>query len=221
MIMVPINNITLCIKKSGTILALTFVLNACNSHQKNTTVNTDSAAYQVNATVETAQDPFEKIRDFRIDFMSPEYTSLINELKANKRLEVASSSGIEGDVSPIKVTLFRDSITNSEFLVSELNMGDEGFGIHQFFIKNDSLLKARTYAIAPNQSGSGFKVEEEILDFTTDKFEVLHRIKDVKTSDATLYNLSDVPFKKNLGNRQKLLKEYTHLFNDMKAPVKK
>ena len=206
--------------KTCIIVTVVVMLTACNSNQKSSTVTTDSAT-QTTLALNERSDPFEKIKDFTIDFYSPAYENLIKELKANKRLEVVTNTGVEGDVSPIEVTLFTDSLKNSEFLVSELNMGDEGFGIHQFYTENDALLRARTYAVAPNKTGEGFQVEEEILDFTGDKVEVRHRIKDIKTRDAVSYNLSKVPFKNATGNKQKLLKEYTNMFNDMKAPVKK
>ena len=197
------------------------ILTACNSNQKDSTVTTDSAATQTAVASEEAKDPFEKIKDFTIDFYSSEYENLIKELKNNKRLEVVSNTDVDDDVSPIEVTLFTDSLKNSEFLVSELNMGDEGFGIHQFYMENDTLLKARTYAVAPNSTGKGFQVEEEILDFKADKVEIKHRIKNIATRDTVSYSLSDIPFKNSTGNKQKLLKEYTNMFNDMRAPVKK
>jgi hypothetical protein len=197
------------------------ILTACNSNQKNSTVTLDSAATQNTLASEEMKDPFEKLKDFTIDFYSLDYENLIKELKDNKRLQVVTNTDEDGDVSPIVVTLFTDSLKNSEFLLSELNLGDEGFGIHQFYTENDILLKARTYAVAPNKTGKGFQVEEEILDFKADKVEVRQRIKDIATRDSASYSLSDVPFKNFIGNKQELLKEYTNMFNDMKAPVKK
>lgn len=207
--------------KTCIIITVVVMLTACNSNQKSSTITADTTATQTTLALEEKRDPFEKIKDFTIDFYSPGYENLIKDLKDNKRLQVESNTGEDGDVSPIVVTLFTDSLRNSEFLVSELNMGDEGFGIHQFYMKNDALLKARTYAVAPNSKGKGFQVEEVILDFKADKVEVKHRIKDIRTRDAVSHSLIDVPFKNSTRNKQELLKEYTNMFNDMKAPVKK
>lgn len=202
------------------ILTGTLVLTACNSDQKSATVISDStttARMPAPAESSATSDPFEKIKDFTIDFYSPEYEIFITALKKNKSLQVISN---EGSNAPFKITWFRDNQRNSEFLVSEMNMGDEGFGIQQFYMENNALLKARLYAGTQGLTGKGFDVEEQILNFKTDKVEIKHRNKNVRSRNDVSNTLRDIPFKHPAGNKDELLEEYTNMFNQMKMSVK-
>ena len=64
--------------KTCIIFTVIVMLTACNANQKSSTVKSDSAS-QTTLALEERSDPFERLKDFTIDFYSPDYENLIKE----------------------------------------------------------------------------------------------------------------------------------------------
>ncbi len=156
------------------------------------------------------KDPFEKIKDFTVDFYSDDYVALIKDLKSNKNLKVFENTNAGGGDADVEYLLLKDSIGNAEIMIANISVGEYGISNEIFYIVNKQLSKVRRLEVNPNENGGGYFAEETILEFRDNKVIVKKREKKINTIFAP-YTLNDIPFLEIIGNRNVLLKQNTNI----------